>query len=684
MNSIVHHTHPMLTRFDLAESRFRWMAPLTILVVFCSACHALGQAIPKVAGEIEDVWVSDRVSWLEGPSFGAGDVWFADPGNIWKGGDPTRLMRFDPDTGETNVAIDFDVDPDIYGTAFDTAGRLIATHLGLGTVTRRTVAQSDRPDVLVDGLNGNVNFVPNDLVVDSSGGIYFTSFTLNESPNFGDSAVYYINPAGELTKALDLTGSRDANGIGISPDGNTVYVAMAFQGIVNAYDVVDSGVLQNERFFAASPGGLDGMTVDRQGNVYVSDLGLTLPPNPQQDLPGSVIRVFDPDGKDVLTIDPPHGVINMTFSPDDDLYISGWNTLSRVPIEFESDTVSQFRIISPQEFKDVDAIGADTTSLLETRAQQVYSESDFDELERGTYAIREIAFRPSQDRIGPEEATYGDITVRLSLLDSNSDNLSREFDANFEFEPVTVYEGELTLNSEDQLSPNGETKEFDQVTRFQKPFLYNPDDGDLIIEFRVHEGVDVPTNADFFGGGNPRDSFVQFAGDANADRASRSDGGFVTQFTLERVAEGDFDANGVLDVRDIDLLFVETAPDRINPVFDLNNDGKVNAADVKLWVHESKNTWIGDTNLDGEFNSEDLVTVFQAGKYELDMDAGWAEGDWNVDGRFDSGDLVAAFQDGGYEQGARPTMAAVPEPASFVTILFASMVLAFWRRHNRR
>ena len=80
MNSIVHHTHPMLTRFDLAESRFRWMAPLTILVVFCSACHALGQAIPKVAGEIEDVWVSDRVSWLEGPSFGAGDVWF----NVWQ------------------------------------------------------------------------------------------------------------------------------------------------------------------------------------------------------------------------------------------------------------------------------------------------------------------------------------------------------------------------------------------------------------------------------------------------------------------------------------------------------------------------------------------------------------------------------------------------------------------------
>ena len=47
------------------------------------------------------------------------------------------------------------------------------------------------------------------------------------------------------------------------------------------------------------------------------------------------------------------------------------------------------------------------------------------------------------------------------------------------------------------------------------------------------------------------------------------------------------------------------------------------------------------------------MIVFQAGKYELNTPATWAEGDWNFDGRFDSGDLVAAFQDGGYEAGPR-------------------------------
>ena len=60
----------------------------------------------------------------------------------------------------------------------------------------------------------------------------------------------------------------------------------------------------------------------------------------------------------------------------------------------------------------------------------------------------------------------------------------------------------------------------------------------------------------------------------------------------------------------------------------------------------------GDANLDGRFNSSDLVKVFQAGKYEdsIFQNASWEEGDWNGDGDFDSQDLVMAFQLGWYEQ----------------------------------
>jgi hypothetical protein len=58
-------------------------------------------------------------------------------------------------------------------------------------------------------------------------------------------------------------------------------------------------------------------------------------------------------------------------------------------------------------------------------------------------------------------------------------------------------------------------------------------------------------------------------------------------------------------------------------------------------------------NLDGVFDSADLVFVFQRGGYESGESAGWAEGDWNGDGLFSSADIVLAFQDGGYVRGAK-------------------------------
>ena len=65
---------------------------------------------------------------------------------------------------------------------------------------------------------------------------------------------------------------------------------------------------------------------------------------------------------------------------------------------------------------------------------------------------------------------------------------------------------------------------------------------------------------------------------------------------------------------------------------------------------------IGDANRDGQFNSRDLVLVFQAGEYEdnLIQNSTWADGDWNGDNEFDSADLVTAFQNGEYESGIQP------------------------------
>ncbi|MCA9147957.1 MAG: hypothetical protein KDA92_01595, partial [Planctomycetales bacterium] len=131
---------------------------------------------------------------------------------------------------------------------------------------------------------------------------------------------------------------------------------------------------------------------------------------------------------------------------------------------------------------------------------------------------------------------------------------------------------------------------------------------------------------------------------------------------------GDFNDNGVLDAADLDLL--AQAQVNGNGTYDLTGDGVADYADRLFWVNDLYGTWMGDANLDGEFNSSDLVVVFAAGKYEQGAVANWNEGDWDGDFDFDSTDLVMAFIDGGYELGRRPALAEVPEPMGLTSILF--------------
>ncbi|MCA9198144.1 MAG: hypothetical protein KDA87_11420, partial [Planctomycetales bacterium] len=90
--------------------------------------------------------------------------------------------------------------------------------------------------------------------------------------------------------------------------------------------------------------------------------------------------------------------------------------------------------------------------------------------------------------------------------------------------------------------------------------------------------------------------------------------------------------------------------------------GDVFAPDVTTYLdHFLGGASIGDANLDGRFDSADLVLVFTAGGYEDNVlqNSNWDQGDWNCDGEFDSSDLVAAFQTGGYQNESRPLSAAM-------------------------
>jgi hypothetical protein len=143
-------------------------------------------------------------------------------------------------------------------------------------------------------------------------------------------------------------------------------------------------------------------------------------------------------------------------------------------------------------------------------------------------------------------------------------------------------------------------------------------------------------------------------------------------------ADGDFNQDGVLDAADLDALTAAINNDPTNLLYDVNLDGRVMPVDRTIWIERIKNTFFGDANLDGEFNSADFVAVLAAGEFEDDLvgNSTWATGDWDGDGDFTTSDIVRALQAGGYEQGPRSSVASVPEPTSCLLIVSGGLLVA--------
>jgi hypothetical protein len=153
---------------------------------------------------------------------------------------------------------------------------------------------------------------------------------------------------------------------------------------------------------------------------------------------------------------------------------------------------------------------------------------------------------------------------------------------------------------------------------------------------------------------------------------------------------GDFDCDGMLGLADVESLRHAIFSGDVDAQYDVNGGGTVDLDDLSVYIKDIKQTWFGDANWDGLFNSGDLIAVFQAGEYD-DRSSGnstWSTGDWNADGEFDSGDLIIAFADGGYDAGERQAVRAVPEPSAATvfcgTLGFAVAAIRGKQRWNRQ
>ncbi len=126
---------------------------------------------------------------------------------------------------------------------------------------------------------------PNDLCIDRKDRLYASD------PNWknGTGNIWRIDPNGSVT--LLASGMGTTNGITLSPDERTLYVNESVQKQIWAFDVDKKGNISNKRLFASVPDfGFDGMTCDREGNLYVTRYGK------------GTILVLSPEGKEIREI----------------------------------------------------------------------------------------------------------------------------------------------------------------------------------------------------------------------------------------------------------------------------------------------------------------------------------------------------------------------------------------------
>ncbi|MCA9211951.1 MAG: CotH kinase family protein [Planctomycetales bacterium] len=157
---------------------------------------------------------------------------------------------------------------------------------------------------------------------------------------------------------------------------------------------------------------------------------------------------------------------------------------------------------------------------------------------------------------------------------------------------------------------------------------------------------------------------------------------------------GELDGDGTIGLGDVSLLCGAIRSNVNVDAFDLNRDGVVDLGDMSYMIVDVLNTSFGDSNIDGVFNSTDLVLVFRSGEYEdgIPSNSTWAEGDWNCDGEFSTADLVVAFQSGGYTAAASPRTVPHSRPnrhdvAAAVDVVIAQLAEQeedFARQRTRR
>ena len=165
-------------------------------------------------------------------------------------------------------------------------------------------------------------------------------------------------------------------------------------------------------------------------------------------------------------------------------------------------------------------------------AQEVHSASVFESLGAGPFVITGAAWRPDVSVSLPHSARWPELIVRLSATTKDADSLSTTFADNYGADGFTeVFDGSLQLQTDGEPRGDGLPHDFDYVIEFDTPFLYNPEQGNLLFETKFPT---FPTDSPVWPWLDASDvaKYVYSLESANAEEGALGDGVFVLQFTI--------------------------------------------------------------------------------------------------------------------------------------------------------
>ena len=142
--------------------------------------------------------------------------------------------------------------------------------------------QTGKVEILYDNCNGQRLSGPNDIVFDRKGNMWFTDLGKARARDLDRGAIYWAKPDGSEIKEV-IQPFTTPNGIGLSPDEKTLYVAETEGGRLFAYDIVGDGEVEMLPYPQSLNGGryitsdtgmrrFDSLALEADGNICVATL----------------------------------------------------------------------------------------------------------------------------------------------------------------------------------------------------------------------------------------------------------------------------------------------------------------------------------------------------------------------------------------------------------------------------